>query len=431
MAMTQLGQIAMMSSDLALLGRLGDKIVAASALAHSMLFTIFVLGMGIVSAVAPLASQAHGAGEPRMVRRVLRVGLWSAFLIGAPLTAALLWTKDALLLLGQEPDTAALAGRYLTGLAWCLIPSWVFIALRNFMGSLNRPEPTLWITLAAIPANFVLAYALIYGAFGLPKLEILGAGIATSLVNVGMCAAAIWVAYARHPFKKYHVLGRFWRPDWPLFRKLLAVGLPISGAFLLEVGLFTAAALLMGRVSKTALAAHQIALQVAAIMFMVPFGISLAATVRVGQARGRGDAAGARRAGFAALGLGAAFMMFMALLVALTHDVIPLIFLGSQTPDLDTSALASTLLLIGASFFVADGVQTVVAGALRGANDTRLPLLFAAVSFWAIGFPTGYALAFHAHQGAIGIWAGLSLGLVVYAVLLVSRFHNLTKPRPL
>ncbi len=249
------------------------------------------------------------------------------------------------------------------------------------------------------------------------------------LVNIGMCAAAIWVAYARHPFKKYHVLGRFWRPDWPLFKKLLVVGLPISGAFLLEGGLFTAAALMMGHIGKTALAAHQIALQTAAVMFMVPFGIALAATVRVGHARGRGDPAGARRAGFAALGLGAGFMAFMALLVALTHKSIPLIFLGSETPDLGARELASTLLLVGASFFIADGVQTVAAGALRGANDTRLPLLFAAASFWAIGFPSGYILAFHAHLGAVGIWAGLSIGLVVYALLLVWRFHSLTQHR--
>jgi MATE family multidrug resistance protein len=429
MALTQLGQIAMMSCDLALLGRLGGKIVAATALAHSILFTAFVLGTGVVTAVAPLTAQAYGAGQPRMVRRALRVGLWAALLLGAPLTAAQFWAKDLLLLLGQEPDTVALAGRYLAGLALSLMPAWAFIALRNFMGSLNRPEPALWITLGAIPANFLLAYAFIYGAFGLPQLDILGAGVATTLVNLGMCGVAIWTVYACHPFKKYHALGYFWRLDWPHFRKLLAVGLPISGAYLLEVGLFTASALLMGHIGKTALAAHQIAIQIAAILFMVPFGIAQAATVRVGQAAGRGDAIGARRAGFAALGLGAGFMAVMALLVVLTHDMIPLVFLGPQTPDFAARELASALLLVGASFFVADGVQTVAAGALRGSNDTRVPLLFAAVSFWFIGFPSGYTLAFHTYQGAIGIWTGLSLGLVVYAVLLVWRFHALTKPR--
>jgi MATE family multidrug resistance protein len=286
MAVTQLGQVAMMTTDLMLLGRLGDQVVAATALAHTVLFAAFTVGMGIVSAVAPLASQAFGARQPRIVRRALRVGLWAALMIGAPATALQLWGQDILIALGQTPDAAAMAGRYLDGLAWSLVPAWAFMAFRNFMGAVNRPEPALWITLAAIPANLLLAYSLIYGTLGLPQLDLLGAGLATTLVNIGMCAVAIWVCYARHPFKKYRVLGRFWRSDWPLFAKLIEVGAPVSGTFLLEFGVFAAAALLMGMIGTTALAAHQIALQTAAIMFMVPFGISLAATVRVGHAAG-------------------------------------------------------------------------------------------------------------------------------------------------
>jgi MATE family multidrug resistance protein len=427
MALTQLGQVAMMTTDLALLGRLGDRIVAATALAHTVLFAAFVLGMGLVSAVAPLAAQAYGARQPRMVRRSLRVGLWASIMLGVPLTIAQLWGEDLLIALGQEADAAALAARYLMGLAWCLIPGWAFIALRNFMSAVNRPEPALWITLAAIPANGVLAYALIYGAFGLPRLDLLGAGIATTMVNAGMCVAAVWVAYAQHPFKKYRALGRFWRADWPLFGKLLAVGLPISGTFLLEYGVFAAAALLMGSIGTTALAAHQIALQTASIMFMVPFGISLAATVRVGQAAGRRDAVATRRAGFVALGLGTAFMAAMTLIVALTRGSIPHLFLGAEAADAAGAiALAATLLVLGASFFIADGIQTVAAGALRGLNDTRVPLLIAGVSFWVIGFAACYTLAFPAALGAIGVWIGLSIGLAVYAALLVWRFHALT-----
>ena len=182
------------------------------------------------------------------------------------------------------------------GLAWCLVPAWWFIALRGFMQSVNRPEPGLWITLAAIPVNALLAYALIYGEFGLPRLEMFGAGLATTIVNIGMCVAAVWVCYACRPFKKYRILGRFWRPDWPLFGRLFAIGAPISGTMLLEYGVFAAAALLMGRLGTTELAAHQIALTFASILFMVPFGISMAATVRVGHAAGRRDveARGAR-----------------------------------------------------------------------------------------------------------------------------------------
>ena len=425
MALTQLGQVAMMTTDLALIGRISDEAVAAAALAHAVFFGAFVLGLGLVSAVAPLAAQAYGARTPRLVRRSLRVGLWAAVIAGIPLTAIQLAGEELLVMAGQSATTAALAGRYLDGLAWSLVPSWGFIALRSFMGAVNRPEPTLWIMLGAIPANAGLAYALIHGALGLPRLDLLGAGLATTLVSVGMCVAALWVASTRRPFRKYRVLGRFWRTDWPLMGRLLAIGLPISGSLALEFGVFGAAALLMGRLGTTALAAHQIALQVASIMFMVPLGVSLAATVRVGHAVGRHDAA--RRAGFAAVLLGTGFMAAMTLLVAATRHDIPHLFLGSGAASADTAELVATLLVLGASFFIADGIQTVANGALRGRNDTRVPLLFAAVSFWAVGFPLSYGFGFAAGLGPSGVWIGLTVGLTVYATLLVIRFHALTR----
>ncbi len=429
MALTQLGQIAMMTSDLAMLGRLGDTVVAAASLAHTVLFSAFVIGMGLVSAVAPLAAQAHGARNPRMMRRAVRVGLWVAVLAGVPLTIGQIWSHELLIALGQQPDAVAIAARYLQGLAWTLIPSWAFIALRGFMGAVNRPSPALWITIAAVPANAVLAYGLIYGELGMPRLDVLGAGIATTIVNVGMCIAAILIAYTQRPFKKYSVLGRFWRLDWQLMKQLLAIGLPMSGAFLLEFGLFAAATLLMGRLGTTELAAHQIALQTASILFMVPFGISMAATVRVGHAIGRRDIPAARKAGIVAIGLGVAFMAGMTLIVILARHAIPVWFLGvDQATATATVALAATLLLVGASFFIADGIQTVAAGALRGMSDTRLPLVMAGFSFWIIGFIVAYLLAFTVNLGAIGVWIGLSLGLMVYAVLLVWRFHRLTTP---
>jgi MATE family multidrug resistance protein len=425
-ALTQLGQIAMMTSDLALIGRLGDKAVAAAALAHTVLFTVFVIGMGITSAVTPLAAQYVGARQPRMVRRALRVGLWASVILGAPLTVAQLWGGELLVALGQSRESADLAQRYLLGISWCLVPAWFFMALRNFMGAVNRPEPGLWITLAAIPANALLAYVLIHGTFGFPRLDLLGAGVATTIVNVGMCVAAVWVCYARPPFRKYRVLGRWWRGDWVLMKQLIVVGAPMSGAFLLEYGVFAAAAQLMGWIGTHALAAHQIALQIAAILFMVPLGIGMAATVRVGHAVGRGDVAATRRAGFSALALGIVFMSAMTLLVVATRDVLPLLFLGRDAPDPETVSLAALLLLVGATFFIADGTQTVAVGALRGLNDTRIPLLFAAISFWLIGFAGCWVFAFSFGYGAYGIWIGLSLGLAVYAVLLTWRFHLLT-----
>jgi MATE family multidrug resistance protein len=429
-ALTQLGQIAMMTTDLMLLGRLGEHVVAGVGLAHTVLFVAFTIGMGLVAAVAPLAAQAFGARDPRGVRRALRVGVWAAILAGVPLTALQFRGESLLMSLGQSPENAAIAGRYLTGLGWSLIPAWVFMAIRGFMGAVNRPEPALWITLVAVPSNFVLAWALIHGELGLPRLDVLGAGIATTIVNIAMCAVALLICVIRPPFRRYRILGRFWRFDAPLFATLCRLGLPISGAYLVEFGVFGGAGLLMGTISTTALAAHQIALQIAAILFMVPFGISMAATVRVGHAVGRGDAPGQRRAGMAALILGAGFMAVMTTIIAATRHALPPLFLGEVTPETAaTAALTATLLLVGPLFFVFDGVQTIGAGALRGLNDTRMPFLIAIFSFWGVGFTSCWLLGVHTTLGPLGVWLGLSAGLISQAILLAWRFHRLTALR--
>jgi multidrug resistance protein, MATE family len=423
-ALTQLGQIAMMTTDLALIGRLGDAAVAAAALAHTVFFVTFTFGMGLVSAVAPLAAQAFGARNPRLVRRALRVGLWAALLISLPMMMLPLYGEQILLALGQVPATAHLAQQYLRGLAWGIAPALWFLAIRGFMGAVNRPEPGLWITLAAIPANAVLVYLLIHGELGLPRLELFGAGLATTTVNFGMFLAGLWFAHRRRPFRKYQLLGNLWRIDWMLMRQLIVIGAPISLSFLMEYGLFAAAALLMGLIGTIALAAHQIALQVTAILFMVPFGIGMAATVRVGHAVGRNDAAAVKRAGLIATLLGIAIVSVMTLTVILARFAIARFFFG-EAVESAVIELTATLLMVGATFFVADGIQTVAAGALRGMNDTRIPLLFAAISYWVVGFTAAYGLAFWTKFGAVGVWIGLSCGTAVYAILLILRFRLL------
>jgi MATE family, multidrug efflux pump len=425
--LTQLGQIAMMTTDLALIGRLGDEAVAAAALAHTVFFVTFTFGMGFVSAVAPLAAQAFGARNPRQLRRALRVGLWAALVISIPMIMLREYGERILLLLGQAPIIAHLAQPYMLGLAWGITPALWFLAIRGFMGAVNRPEPGLWITLAAIPANAILVYLLIHGGLGLPRLELFGAGLATTIVNSGMFLAGLWFVYRRRPFRKYQVLGRIWRIDWMLMRQLIIIGAPISVAFLLEYGLFAAAALLMGLISTTALAAHQIALQVTAILFMVPFGIGMAATVRVGHAVGRNDAAAVRRAGYVAALLGIVLVSALTLAVMLARFAIARFFFGEAVESAGmVIELTATLLMVGATFFVADGIQTVAAGALRGMSDTRVPLLFAVISYWLIGFTSAYGLAFWTPLGAVGVWIGLSCGTAVYAALLMLRFRLLT-----
>ena len=425
-ALTQLGQIAMMTTDLALIGRLGDQALAAAALASTVFFVSFTFGMGLMSAVAPLAAQAFGARDPYQVRRALRTGFWAALLISLPIMAFPLFGEHILLFLGQAPATAHLAQQNLLGLVWGILPSLWFLAIRGFMSAVNRPAPVLWITLVAIPANALLVYLLIHGEWGLPRLELFGAGLATAIVYSGSFLAGLWFATRRQPFRKYHVLGYIWRVDWSLMRQLFIVGVPISLAFLMEYGLFGAAALLMGLIGTSALAAHQITLQVTAILFMVPFGISMAATVRVGHAVGRDDPSAVKRAGFVAVMLGIVLVSALTLAVIASRFAIAQLFFGEAAGDAgDAVALTVTLLMVGATLFVADGVQTIAAGALRGMNDTRVPLLFAAISYWLIGFPTAAALGFRTPLGPGGIWIGLSCGTAVYAVLLVLRFRIL------
>lgn len=428
MALTQLSQIAMMTTDLAFIGRLGGNAIAAAALAGTIYFVSFTFGMGLMAAVAPLAAHGFGAGDAATVRRSLHAGLWVGLIVALPIMALSLQGEAILLALGQEELPARLAQNYLFGLAWGVAPTLWFIALRGFMGALNRPEPVLWITLAAIPINALLVYPLLNGAWGLPALGLFGAGLATSLVNLGTFLAGLWFATHRPPFRDYHVLARLWRIDWDLMRQIIVIGAPISLAFLLEYGLFSTAGLLMGVISTAALAAHQIALQVTAILYMVPYGISMAATVRVGHAAGRNDADGIRRAGYVPILLGLAIAALLTLAVLAARRPIAHLFLGEGVTDADaTMTLAASLLTLGATFFVTDALQAVTSGALRGIKDTRIPLLFAIIGYWLVGFPIAYVLGFFTPLGAVGIWIGLSIGTATHATLLMLRFRRLTR----
>jgi MATE family multidrug resistance protein len=237
--------------------------------------------------------------------------------------------------------------------------------------------------------------------------------------------AGLWFATSRPPFRKYRVLGRIWRIDWRLMRRLVGIGAPISLSFMLEYGMFSAASLLMGLISTTALAAHQVALQVVATLFMVPYGISMAATVRVGHAIGRNDPGAVKRAGFVAILLGVVLVAGFTLAVIAGRFAIAQAFFGVAEDASTVIALTANLLLVGSTFFVADGIQTIAAGSLRGLNDTRVPLLFAAISYWLIGFALACVLGFQTGLGAIGVWIGLSVGTAIYATLLTLRFRLL------
>jgi MATE family multidrug resistance protein len=427
MALTQLGQTAMLTTDVLMVGRLGADPLAAVSLGMNFFFLLFILGLGIVTATAPLAAQAHGANDPRGLRRVTRMGLWAGFFVGLPASLLLAFGEPILVALGQQPKIAALAADYMSTLLWCSVPALWIVVLRNFVSALDRPRSAAWIMLAGIPLNALLVYAFVFGRLGMPELGIAGAGLATALVQFAMFVAQLAVAVWGKPFRQYRILERWWRADWPRLKQLFALGFPISIAILLEVGLFISAVVLIGWMGTVPLAAHQIAVQIASVTFMIPFGISQAATVRVGHAVGRGDAAGVRRAGWTALGLGVAFMAAMAILVfAFRFDLAAAFMDTGKENGAEVVAMAAVLLVFAAIFQMADGAQAIFMGALRGMNDARMPMLLAAISYWAIGFTLAYVLAFRLGQGAAGIWMGLAVGLFVAAGLLGARFRRLS-----
>ncbi|MCP1838433.1 MULTISPECIES: MATE family efflux transporter [unclassified Bradyrhizobium] len=430
MALTQVGQIVIMTIDLAFIGRIGPEALAAAALASRVYLVTFAVGVGLLAAIAPLVAQGFGAANLTVVRRSLRMGLWSAVLLSLPIIVLALRGEQILLALEQEPHTARLAQQYLFGLAWGAAPALWFYAIRTFMGAVNQPEPGLWITLAATPVNALLVYLLIYGKLGLPRLELFGAGLATSLVNWGTCLAGFWFVKMGRPLRDYHVLVCLWRFDWPSMRQLIVIGAPLSVGSLITYGLFSAVALLAGLISTSALAAHQIAAHVAMILFMISFAIGTAAAVRVGQAVGRNDRIHIRRAGLAAMLLGIMIALLLTLAVIVARFAIAQFFLGDSDGDAQaTIRLATKLILIGATFFITDAAHSIAAGGLRGLKDTWVPLLFACIAYWPIGFSLSYALSAKMGLGVVGIWIGLSVGTTVHAGLLVLRFQLLANRR--
>ncbi|MCK1718215.1 MATE family efflux transporter [Bradyrhizobium sp. 141] len=427
MVLTQVGQIAMMTTDLAFIGRISAEALAAAALAGRIYFISVTFGVGLLSAIAPLAARAFGENNLGAVRRTLRMGLWAALILSFPIIVVALRAEKILLAMGQAPDVAQLAQQYLFGLAFGGAPALAFFAIRSFMGGVNRPQPVFWITLSAIPLNALLVYMLAYGKLGLPRLELFGAGLATTLVNCSIFLAGLWFAALRRPFRDYHVFAHLWRFDWRAMRQLIAIGTPISIASLIESGLFLATSLLAGLISTSALVAHQIVVQIAAIMFMIYLGVGTAAAVRVGHAAGRDDRAGVKRANLAAMLLGIVIAATLTLtLIAARFEIVEL-FLGRSAGDSEaTIGVAAKLIVVGATLFITDAAQCIAAGGLRGLRDTRVPLLLAAFAWWLIGFSLSYWLGLKMGLGAIGIWIGLSIGTTIYAALLVLRFRHLT-----
>lgn len=423
--LTNLAQIALTTTDVVMMGWLGPTALAAGALGANLYYAFFVIGLGLSMAPSPLMAQAMGRRRHALadVRRSLRMGLWLVALANLPVMLALWFAGPILLLLGQDPGLSAEAAAYVRAMMWGLIPFLWFMVLRGFTAALERPGPALAVSLAGILFNAASNWVLMFGNLGAPALGLVGAGISSTLSAMLMCAILAVICARRRPFSRFRPFGRLWRPQWRRLGELVRVGTPIAGAMGFEVTVFNAAVFLIGLISATELAAHAIAIQLASVTYMVPMGLGQAATVRVGLAAGAGDTAGVGRAGWVALALGVSFMAAMAGLFLTVPGVFVAGFLDLRAEGaMEVAAMATTLVGLAGVFQIADGAQTIAAGALRGLKDTRVPMIFAGLGYWVFGLPTGAALAFLAGWGAYGVWVGFIVGLGVVAVLLVRRW---------
>jgi MATE family multidrug resistance protein len=438
LVLTNLAQMAITTTDVVMMGWLGPRALAAGTLGANVFFLPLILGFGIGMATAPMLAQAIGRRRHVLheVRRTTRQGLWLIAFYCLPAWLVCWHTADILVFIRQDAELAAVAGSYVRAMQWGLLPALSFVVLRSFVSALERPAPALWITAAAIGFNAACDWALIFGNWGAPRMGVVGAGVASALANLFQFLGLLAVVLCDRRFRRFRLLGHWWRGDLPRTRELVRIALPISWALLFESTIINAVAFLIGLFGAAALAAHAIAIQVASITFMVPWGLSQAATVRVGLAAGRGDRNGVTLAGWTAISLGMGFMAMMAaLLVGAPMPIIDL-FLDLADPESATAVtLGVKLLAVAALFQVADGAQTVTSGALRGLKDTKAHMVATGIGYWLLGLPLGALLAFRFALDGVGLWLGLALGVVLVAVALVWRWAGrerigLVKARP-
>lgn len=420
---TQLAQMAINVTDTVMVGRLGAPELAATVLATQTFFLFWMFGSGFALAMMPLAASAAGQGLRYAVGRSVRMGLWVVMAYSALVMPVLWHAEGILLLLGQEPELAAIAGRFMRVLQWSMFASLFIMGMRSYLSVLGRAHVVLWATVLGAVLNAGFVYALIFGHFGMPALGVVGAAWAS--VGTSLFIALLLLGYSlRSPgLRHYELYAGILRPDWPAFREVLRLGWPIGATIIAEVGLFTASSVMMGWLGTLELAAHGITLQLAAITFMIPLGLSNAVTVRVGLAHGQRDRVALGRAANAALAVAAAIATLCAALFWMLPETLLGLYLDETDPNAaEVLRLGVPLLAVAAAFQIVDALQVVGSGALRGLKDTRMPMLIALFSYWLVGMPAAWLLAFAAGWRGVGIWYGLAFGLLAAAVLLNWRF---------
>jgi MATE family multidrug resistance protein len=424
----QLAQLGIHTTDMVIVGQLGAEKLAAMVLAGQFFFTIFIFGSGFSIAVVPMVAQAYGRGDVKSTRRSLRMGMWVAIVYWLLSVPVFMHAEKIYLALGQDPTVAALAGHYLMIAQFGLLPALLFYVLRGLVSAIGQASIILYVTIATLLLNGVLAYALVLGHFGLPAMGMNGAAVVAVIVQTASFIFIVAFIQSRADTREYELFVRFWRPDWHALQEVIRLGIPISITILAEVSLFTAASLLMGRIGTVELAAHGIALQLASIAFMIPLGLSQAATVRVGVAHGQGDYPNLVRAAVTVYVLACVIAAAGGVLFALTPQYLSRWFLDASLPEASAVlAYASTLVIIAGIFQLVDGMQAVASGLLRGLKDARIPMILALISYWPVGFFLAWILAFPMGLGGKGIWFGFLIGLSTAAVLLTLRFYRMVK----
>ncbi len=425
MILTNLGQTAMTTTDVLMMGRLGPDAIAGGSLGANLYFIPLIFGLGLMIATSPMMATELGrkSHSVRDVRRTVRQGLWLAIMVSVPIWVVL-WHSEAILLaMRQEPHLASLAGSSVRTLRWATLPFHGYIVLRSFISALERPGWALAIVFCAILFNVLANWCLMYGNLGFPALGLPGSGLATTLSSVLMFAGMAAVVTLERRFRRYRLFGRFWRADWPRFAALLRLGMPVAALLLFEVSIFAVAAFLMGLINTQSIAAYAIAIQITSVTFMVPLGLGQAVTVRVGRAHGAGDRDAVTRAGWTAYAMGVGFMaMTAATMILAPYTLISAFIDLDARENADVVPLAVGFLAFAGLFQIVDGAQAVSGGMLRGLHDTKVPMIYALIGYWGVGLPLGVALAFPGGLDGNGIWIGLSAGLAVVAALLLGRW---------
>lgn len=419
-------QMSIYASDVIFVARLGTDVLAAATLGVYLYSVVMFALQGLVGAAAPVIAAELGRKRHavREVRRSFRMAMWLAVLASLPFMLALAQGRAILLLIGQDAGAAQAADGFLDILLWAMIPAILASVLRITIAALGRPGWAIGVAAGALGVNLLGNWLLVFGNGGFPALGLAGSAIASVVTSIAMCLAYAIIALTDRRIRRYRLFGNWWRTEWARLRELIRIGVPIAVTLTFEGGLFSAAAFLVGLIGVTEVAAHAIALQIAAVAFQVPFGISQAATIRVGMAYGARDREWIGRAGWVALALGTGFMV----LTALAIWVAPRAFVSAYI-DVDATGnarvvtLAVQYLAVAAAFQLFDGAQVVAAGVLRGLQDTRVPMMLAAIGYWVAGFGSAVLLGFPLGMQGVGVWIGLAVGLLAVSILLVGRWR--------